>query len=169
MQGRPVKHSRLAPPKMRPFPAACLGLALWGQAAMAQICTTTGLAPAFAAYQASGTLNSSAGSVSVSCVVLGVLGQNVSYTVRLGLSAQAQGMQRRMASGAAYLGYNLFCDSGYSQVWGDGSNGSCVRTGGQSGLLGTLLTVYPVYGRIPEGQYVAPGTYSDLVSIEVLY
>lgn len=145
----------------------CLGL--WSQAASAQVCLTTAVPPVFANYQASGTGSNGTGSVSVSCVVLGVLGQNVFYTVKLGLNGQAQGTQRRMNSGAAYLGYNLFCDSSYSQIWGDGGSGTCVATGGQAGLLGTLLTVYPVYGRIPGGQYVAPGSYSDIVAIEVLY
>jgi len=165
-----MKHMHQILRHFRRVLAPCLGLCLmlWGQAASAQLCTTTALPPVFAAYQASGTGNNGTGSVSVSCVVL-VGAQSVFYTVKLGLSGQAQGTQRRMSSGAAYLSYNLFCDSGYSQIWADGNSGTCVATGGQAGLLGTLLTVYPVYGRIPGGQYVAPGSYSDIVSIEVLY
>ena len=150
-----------------PLVAVCL--ALCSQAASAQVCTTTGVAPVFASYQGSGTGSNSTGSVSVSCVVPGLLGLSVFYTVRLGLSSQAQGTQRRMGLGAAYLDYNFFCDSGHSRVWADGGGTTCVATGGQAGLLGTLLTVYPVYGRIPGGQYVAPGTYLDTVAIEVLY
>lgn len=149
-------------------PCLYLGLGLWGQA-QAQVCLTTALPPVFANYQASGTGSNGTGSVSVTCVVLGLLGQSVFYTVKLGLNGQAQGTQRRMNSGAAYLGYNLFCDSGHSQIWGDGSSGTCVATGGGASLLGTLLTVHPVYGRIPGGQYVPTGSYGDLVSIEVLY
>jgi len=150
-----------------PLMAMCL--ALCSQAASAQVCTTIAVTPVFGSYQASGAGSNSTGSVSVSCVVLGLLGQSVFYTVRLGLSSQAVGTQRRMGLGTAYLGYNFFCDNGYSRVWADGSGTTCVATGGQSGLLGTLLTVYPVYGRIPGGQYVGPGTYLDTVSIEVLY
>ena len=152
---------------MAPIVGWCL--LLWGQAALAQICTTTGVAPVFVGYQASGPGAESAGSVSVTCVVLGILGQSVSYTVNLGPGGQAQGMQRRMGSGAAFLRYNFYCDSGRSQVWADGSGGTCRAAGGQAGLLGTLLTVYPVYASIPGQQYVTPGAYSDLVSIEVLY
>ena len=39
----------------------------------------------------------------------------------------------------------------------------------QNGLLGKLLTVYPVYGRNTHGQFVTPGTYNDSVTIQVLY
>ncbi len=153
------------------WPAFCLSicLLLWSHTASAQVCVTTAVAPVFAPYQASAGGTTGTGSINVSCVVLGILGQDVSYTVRLSLSAQAQGLQRRMLGDANYLSYNLFCDSGYSQIWADGDGSTCVASGGQSGLLGTLLTVYPVYARIPGGQYVAPGSYNDTVQIDVLY
>ncbi|WP_309679150.1 spore coat U domain-containing protein [Polaromonas sp.] len=146
-----------------------LWLALSGQAASAQVCTTSAVAPVFGNYLSTSPGSNAAGSVSVSCVVPGVLGQNVFYSVKLGLSGQAQGTQRRMGSAGNFLAYNVFCDSGYNQIWADGTGASCVRTGGQAGLLGTLLTVYPLYGRIPGGQFVSPGSYSDNIAIEVLY
>lgn len=146
-----------------------LWLALWGQAASAQVCTTSAVSPVFGNYLSTSPGNTAAGSVSVSCLVLGILGQDVSYVVKLGLSGQAQGTQRRMGSGGNFLGYNVFCDSGHNQIWADGASATCVRTGGQAGLLGNLLTVYPLYGRIPGGQFVPPGSYNDLITIEVLY
>lgn len=147
-----------------------LWLALWAQVASAQVCTTSTVTPVFGNYLATAPGSTASGSVSVSCVVLGVLGQTVLYTVRLSPGGQAQGTQRRMARvGGNFLSYNVFCDGGYNQIWGDGSSGTCVRTGGQAALLGTLLTVFPLYGRIPGGQFVPPGSYSDTIAIEVLY
>lgn len=147
-----------------------LWLSLWAQAASAQVCVTSTVLPIFGNYLASSPATTAAGSVSVSCVVLGVLGQSVFYTVSLSPGGQAQGTQRRLGNGgASFLPYNVFCDSGYNQIWADGSSGTCTRTGGQAGLLGTLLTVFPLYGRIPGGQFVPPGSYTDTIAVEVLY
>jgi spore coat protein U-like protein len=149
-----------------------LGLGLWlalcSPPASAQLCTVVGTAPLFGTYS-TGSGSPANGSVSVTCVVLGIFGQDVSYSVRLGMSAQALGTQRRMNNGTNYLNYNVYCQSNYSQVWGNGLGATCAPTGGQTGLLGTLLTVFPVYGIIPAGQYVTPGSYGDSIDIEVLY
>ena len=151
--------------------ASALGLLLlvgW-QPASAQACTMTAVAPVFGSYLSSGTGSNAAGSVTVSCVVVGALALDVFYTVKLGPGNQAQGTQRRLRSGTSHLSYNVYCDPGHSQIWADGTGGTCVRTGGRQGLLGSLLNVYPVYGRIPGGQFVAPGVYTDLIMVEVLY
>lgn len=147
-----------------------LWLALWAPVASAQACTTSTVAPVFGNYLSTSSGSNAAGSVSVSCVVPGALGQDVFYTVKLSLGGQPQGTQRRMGSGGAnFLAYNVFCDSAYNQIWADGTGATCVRSGGQARLLGTLLTVYPLYGRIPGGQFVSPGAYSDTIAVEVLY
>lgn len=137
--------------------------------AQAQLCTASAIAPLFGNYQSAGSGSNANGSVSVSCLVPGITPQNVFYTIELELNGQAQLTQRRMVFGTNYLNYNVFCDGGYSQVWADGSGSSCTVTGGQAGLLGTLLTVSPVYGRIPGGQFLSPGTYTDSITVKVLY
>lgn len=157
----------LCAPSARRSMFAALGLGLWlalsSPPASAQVCTVLGSPPAFGTYSA-GNGSPANGSITVTCV-LG-LGP-VPYTIKLGMSAQAQGTQRRMSNGAAYLNYNVFCDSGYSQVWGDGLSTTCTRTGTQTSAL--ALPPFPVYGFIPPGQYVTPGTYGDNIAIEVLY
>ena len=144
-----------------------LGLMLWVQQASAAVCTVTPVvAPVFASYQ--GVQTDATGSITVVCTSL--LPESVSYTVRLGLSSQAVGTQRQMALGAGRLSYNFFCTNGYSQVWADGSGGTCVAPGGGTVLvLFPLVTAYTVYGRIPGGQLAAAGTYTDTVAIQVLY
>lgn len=144
-----------------------LWLVLGSHGAMAQQCTVNAVSPVFGNYQGSSTGSNASGSISVSCIT--PTPQNVFYTVKLGLSGQSQGSQRRMNAGTNYLSYNVFCDASYSQIWTDGTAGSCVVTGGQASQLGTLLRVYPVYGRVPGGQFVAPGTYADTIPVQVLY
>lgn len=160
-------------PRQNPLRTALCGasllLALCSPTAWAQLCTTSVVAPAFGVYRSAGNGNSANGVVNVSCVVSGVVPQSVLYTVKLDLSASAQGTQRRMTHGSNTLQYNVFCSGSYNQVWADGNNSTCAASGGQPNLLGTLLGVHPVYGRIPGGQFVAPGIYTDSIAIQVLY
>lgn len=149
-----------------------LVLALCTSPSQAQTCTATAVAPAFGVYSPSGGNTFANGVVSVSCNVLGVVPISVFYTIRLGLGSQPTGQQRQLAGGpggAGRLQYNLYCDSGYTQVWADGSASSCVVSGGQALLLGSLLTPHPVYGLIISGQYVSAGSYSDVIAVDVLY
>lgn len=164
--------TRLQPARLQRFclySAFLILLLLCQKNAQAQLCTASAVAPAFGNYQSAGSGNSANGSISISCQVLGATPQTVFYTIQLELNSQAQLMQRRMALGSAYLNYNVFCDGGYNQIWADGSSSSCTVTGGQTDLLGNLMKVYPVYGRIPGGQFLSPGTYTDSITVKVLY
>lgn len=74
-----------------------------------------------------------------------------------------------MYSGAYAIEYNLYTDSTRTTLWGDGSAGTSYVSDGY--LLG-LLTVsrnYPVYGRVPAGQNLPAGVYSDVVVVTVDY
>ena len=44
-----------------------------------------------------------------------------------------------------------------------------VGTGGTGSMQGSVVKVFQVYGRIPAGQYVPAGSYSDAVSVNLLY
>ena len=149
--------------------AAGLLMVLCSPTAWAQLCTTSVVAPVFGVYRSAGNGNSANGAINVSCVVSGGVPQSVLYTVKLDLSANAQGTQRRMTHGSNTLQYNVFCSGSYNQVWADGASSTCTASGGQPNLLGTLLGVHPVYGRIPGGQFVIPGVYTDSIAIQVLY
>jgi spore coat protein U-like protein len=141
------------------------GLLSFGLPAAAQVCLVASTSPTFSAY--SGAVVSGVGNVRVTCTTL--LSTNVAFTVNLDMGGNASGTQRRMALLGNYLKYALHCTSGSATSWVDGNNGSCNRTGGQAGLLGTLVANFPVYADIPKNQVVMPGAYADTVQVNVLY
>lgn len=86
---------------------------------------------------------------------------------------------RRMNSPLDALQYNLYLDTGYTRIFGDGSAGTEVGmcstgvTGG--GCSGTNPTgtykrvVLPFFGRIPALQNVASGNYSDSIQVTISF
>jgi spore coat protein U-like protein len=70
---------------------------------------------------------------------------------------------RRMGNAGELLGYQVFRDSSRSLPWGEGSD-AFVLSEVSSGVEPELLTVY---GRIPAGQQVLSGSYTDVVTAKV--
>ncbi|KCZ59657.1 hypothetical protein HY30_13710 [Hyphomonas chukchiensis] len=70
-----------------------------------------------------------------------------------------------MTDGSNTLSYNLYTNSGYGTVWGDGTGGSSDVTGTGSGSVQDLT----VYGRMPAGQGEPAGDYSDTVTATITY
>jgi spore coat protein U-like protein len=69
---------------------------------------------------------------------------------------------RRMASGASYINYYLYSDSGRSTQW----NSAATKAGTGTGSDQT----HSVYGRIPSGQNITnTGMYGDTVIATVTY
>jgi spore coat protein U-like protein len=140
--------------------ALALGAAFAPAGARAQACTfSTGpTAMAFGAYSpASGAPADSTSTFSYDC-------RNASFRATVELSAGAGTFaQRQMSLGAERLAYNLYQDAARTIVWGDGTPPS--RT-----LVGTRRrTTYTIYGRIPAGQWVAPGVYGDSITVTLLF
>ncbi len=134
---------------------------------LAEVCTVSSAPVAFGGYSiAAGASLDAAGAITVTCTA--VLSIAVNYTIRLGPGAGASFSPRRMA-GAGSLAYNLFTNASRTTIWGDGSSGTTTVADGYA--LGLLLVSrsYPVYGRIPAGQNVAPGAYADIVFVTVDY
>jgi spore coat protein U-like protein len=73
-----------------------------------------------------------------------------------------------MIFGSSHLNYNLYLDSAYTQIWGDGTGGTVTKSDNIGGLLGSSIS-YTVYGRLPGGQNVPAGVYSDTVFVTVIY
>ena len=67
----------------------------------------------------------------------------------------------------AYFGYNIFADAGYMAVWGDGSAGSVTQ--GYSSILALGSAQFTGFGRLPQGQYVAAGSYGDHITVTVTF
>lgn len=107
--------------------------------------------------------------VRVTCGAL-VLGADISYEVRLGPGGSGDHLSRAMSSGANALAYNLYTDPGRTMVWGDGTGGTAMVSNSY------LLTIvfeqtdeFTIYGRIPAGQSVAAGAYSDTIVATVAF
>ena len=74
----------------------------------------------------------------------------------------------RKISGSDLLNYNLYTNSSRTLVWGDGTGGTSVIT------LNTVNRNAPprvmmVYGRIPTGQDVSAGSYSDTLVVTITW
>ena len=82
-----------------------------------------------------------------------------------GTSAGATVTTRKMTgTGSATLNYSLFRDSGYSQNWGSTVGTDTLGSSGTGGAQN-----FVVYGQIPAGQFVAPGTYNDTIIATITY
>jgi spore coat protein U-like protein len=82
-----------------------------------------------------------------------------------GTSPGATVTTRKMTGpGSATLNYNLFRNSGLTQNWGN-----TVGTDTFSSTGNGLAQSFSVYGQIPAGQFVAPGTYNDTIIATITY
>lgn len=74
---------------------------------------------------------------------------------------------RLLKSGVNTLSYNVYKDASYTQILGSGSGGTDTivntNTGASTGPTHTL------YGRIPAGQDVPVGTYTDSLTITLTF
>lgn len=80
-----------------------------------------------------------------------------------GIGVDADSPERQMADGAALLGYGLFTEGGFGDVWGGTAATGFAHTG--TGVL----QVHTIHGQIPGAQNVVEGSYSDTVTATVLF
>ena len=144
----------------QPARAACNPLSLCS-------CTVTTTGVNFGTYDPLSQVDDgSAGTVRVVCTL--ILSLSGSFTVDLSTGASGSYSQRTLKKGASSLAYNLFADSAYSRIWGNGTGGSTQVSQSFTSLLVVDRTI-TAYGRIPAGQNVAAGAYSDVIVITVTY
>lgn len=72
---------------------------------------------------------------------------------------------RTMTSGDNQLAYQLYRTAARNAVWGEGTNAHQVSIFDEEPQSDTVT----VYGRIPGGQAVAPGTYTDTITITMTF
>jgi spore coat protein U-like protein len=133
---------------------ACL---LGAASATAANCTVNAQGVVFGTYDV--LLSSSldgAGTITVSCDAF------ASYSLALS-PGQGTMTARQLQSGSGVLAYNLYADSLRSVIWGDGTGGTGLVNGGGTGGS------YTIYGRIPARQNVAAGTYSDSITVTLMF
>lgn len=108
-----------------------------------------------------------AGQVTVNCSFLVSL--LTTYTVKLSTGSSGTYSPRQMQSGTNTLSYNLYLDALRLLIWGNGSAGTSFATNTQLIGIGGFSQSYPVYGRIPAQQNIAPATYSDTITVTLDY
>jgi len=127
-------------------------------------CNVSVTSLSFGAYDVFDPLpNDSMATIQVSCDFSVQVG-NPDVVVAIGPSLTSGGFyprQMRTASGDR-LNYNLFIDPGATIIWGDGvAGGEIVKLKNMKNKTATLQ----VYGRLPAGQDVGVGSYTDSVTV----
>lgn len=149
--------------------AGTIGANLGVSATVGSSCLITTSPVAFGAYNpGSATTADTSGSLTVTCA------SGTTYSVGLdaGGSASTAGNvgTRRMTAGASkFLPYQLYLDSGYMTIWGDGANGSSVNPVSGTFTGTGAAQVLTVYGRVGTGHFVPAGSYIDTVVATVTY
>ncbi|HXZ60884.1 MAG TPA: spore coat U domain-containing protein [Steroidobacteraceae bacterium] len=154
---------------LRPLGAllACGVLALAAPAAHAAItsCTVTAVGVAFGTYTPmQATPLDMNGTINIACT--GVTGRNT-VTIDLSTGVSNSYLARTLTTGVSTLGYNLYFDAAYTQVWGNGTGGSI--QGSATIRRRTPNASLPVYGAIAARQDPAPGSYADTILVSVNY
>ena len=98
------------------------------------------------------------GNIDVNCP------SGVGYSIELSEGGGTH-TQRVMGSGAHRLNYNLYTAANRAVVWGDATSGTVTVNGTGIGVN----VNHGVYGRIPALQNVHPGSYSDIIIVELTF
>lgn len=138
-------------------------------------CNVSSAGIAFGAYDPlNPTPTAVLGSVIATCTHTG--GGASQFTITTSLSPGNSGSypNRWMlrAGGTEQLFYNIFVDAGFTQVRGNGTGGTFT---GPTAVIrvsngkSTVENIGTLYGQIPAGQIVTPGSYSDTVVVTINY
>lgn len=79
-----------------------------------------------------------------------------------GRNASFGGAVRKLGAGSDRVGYQIYRDAARTAVWGNATDAVQFISGGLRASAPLI-----VYGRIPAGQEVASGTYSDVVTATI--
>lgn len=122
-------------------------------------CLISATSLAFNTY--TGVASNSTSTVSVTCT------NTTTYNVGLsaGTASGATVTTRKMTGpSSALLSYAMYQDSARSTNWGN-----TVGTDTVSGTGNGSSQAITVYGSVPAGQYVAPGSYADTITATITY
>lgn len=103
----------------------------------------------------------STGSVRYQCS-----GGTGTFTISLGTGSSSTFQPRTMGSGPNRLSYNLYLDAARTTIWGDATGGTSWFMASNPSSKAVVLTVF---GRIPSGQDVAAGSYSDTIVVTIQF
>lgn len=127
-------------------------------------CTLNSAVLSFGNYAPIGLNKTSPLDSSTSFQIACTKGANVVISMNNGLySTNAQSASRAMTDGSQhYLSYELYTNSGHSNVWNTTNTLSYMSTS-------SAASSETVYGRIPAGQNPAAGNYTDMVTITATF
>lgn len=134
---------------------------LHAQAANCTISSVSGLS--FGAYNVFDTV---AATSSATLTVDSCSNGKPTYTAALSTGTSNTYASRLMTliGGADTLQYNLYTTSAHTNVWGNGTGGTSTIVGN-----GTNSSTRTIYGRIPAGQDVSAGSYTDTITITISF
>jgi spore coat protein U-like protein len=148
--------------------ATCFALPCYGEAT----CTVSATPVAFGVYNpltAAATISTA--TVTATCTWISGGATRADFVSSYSTGSSGTFATRTMLSGADSLSYNLYLDSTYTQVRGDGTGGSqtefasLIVSNGQK----TQSTSSTIYARVAALQDVAAGTYSDTITVTITY
>ena len=90
-------------------------------------------------------------------------------TISVGPSPNSGGFdprQMKLSGGSEFLNYNLYIDSGRTQIWGDGSGSTFTLT---DKVFKKATWIASVYGRIPPEQDISVGSYSETLLVTIVW
>lgn len=126
--------------------------------AHAQSCTISATSVNFGSYNVfNASPLDSTGTITYRC---NAAAANITVALTQGTSSTYN--PRLMSKGAEVLGYNLYRNAARTNIWGDGSSGTSVYS--RANPPNNSNVNLTVYGRLPGGQDVSAGMFSDTVT-----
>lgn len=146
---------------------ACLLLVAFAQSPALATCTfTTITGPSFSYDPLAGIRATSTGGITVNCDSTSATNVVISLDAGLHSGGSANPWRAMLNSANSdTLHYNLYIDAGYTQIWGDGTNG----TGTQSHAQNVGSWSYTIYAQVPSGENASGGTYNDTVTATMVF
>jgi spore coat protein U-like protein len=123
-------------------------------------CTIAAANITFATQSALTSPVNSTGQLMIQCTA------NDAYAVSLSGGLLGTVTSRNMSGlTGASVSYQLYLDSGYATIWGDGTSGTSQLAGIGTGIVQFI----PIYARVPSQSTPAPGVYTDTVTATIQF
>jgi len=127
-------------------------------ASVAAVCNVQSATLAFGTYDPAAANLDATTTINLTCT------PGTTYDIGLDGGGSGNVAARQMANGGATLDYGMYQNAARTTIWGDIIGPDTVN-----GVGGGGVQSHTVFGRIPTGQFVATGAYSDTVTITVTF
>lgn len=142
--------------------AATVTATLQAKVTVNKVCHVSATDMNFGVYDPSATAHEDTSTVTVRCT------KRSPYDVGLDKGANGASVTTRQMKHSTLtdlLNYSLFSEATRTTNWGDTVGVDTVNVASATGNP----TDHTVYGRVPAGQYVSAGSYSDTITVTVTY